>query len=218
MERNVMQTSKLLRLLSTLTLAGFLSAFGTASAYGQYRVFTQNRDNIKIDASGLPTDVQKDYQVFRDKCNQCHGLDTSLKPSMSSAQWSFEVKRMQNMPSSHFNDMEAKAIVNFLNYDEAHRKSVAKASPQAAAVGPTSAGRQFYDAQGCEACHAIAGKGGSGGPDLTNVGSRLDRNRLTQLLEDLRSGKSDKMPPLPAETTDQQIKSLVDYLTTLKGS
>jgi len=213
-----MQTLKLSRVLSKFTLAGLLAAFGTASAYGQYRVFTQNRDNIKIDASALPTDVQKDYQVFRGKCNQCHGLDTSLKPSMSSSQWNFEVKRMQNMASSHFTDAEAKSILAFLNYDETHRKSLNKATSQTGSSVPASPGRQFYEAQGCDSCHAIGGKGGSGGPDLTNVGSRLDPSRLTQLLEDLRSAKSDKMPPLPAETTDQQIKSLVDYLTTLKGS
>jgi len=213
-----MQTLKLSRGLSRFTLAGLLVAFGTASAYGQYRVFTQNRDNIKIDASGLPTDVQKDYQVFRDKCNQCHGLDTSLKPSMSSAQWNFEVKRMQNMASSHFNDAEAKAILSFLNYDEAHRKALNKPAAATAPSGIVSTGQQFYDAQGCEGCHAIAGKGASGGPDLTDVGNRLGRIRLMQLIQDLRSGKNDKMPPLPAETTDEQIKSLVDYLMSLKGS
>src|SRR6516162_2672154 len=143
-----MQTSKLLRLLNSFALASFLSAFGAASAHSQYRVFTQNRDNVKIDASALPANVQSDYQVFRDKCNQCHGLDTSLKPSMSSAQWTFEVKRMQNMASSHFNSAEAKSILNFLNYDEVHRKAPNKATSQTNSSVPASPGKQFYEAQG----------------------------------------------------------------------
>jgi mono/diheme cytochrome c family protein len=175
-------------------------------------------DNIKIDTSILPADIQKDYQVFRVKCNECHGLDTSLKPSMSSAQWTFEVKKMQAMASSHFNDAQAKAILNFLNYDETHRKSLNKTAAGAAATGSVPPGRQFYDAQGCEACHSIGGKGGSGGPDLTGVGTRLSRDQLMQLMQSLKSGKNDKMPPLPADTTDEQIKNLVDYLTTLRGS
>jgi len=212
-----MQTSKLLRLWSSFILAGFLSAFGTMSAYGQYRVFTQNRDNIKIDASALPASVQKDYQVFRDKCNQCHGLDTSLKPSMSSSQWTFEVKRMQNMASSHFNDVEAKSILNFLNYDETHRKALNKATPQASSSVPASAGRQFYEPQGCDSCHAIGGKGGNAGPSLTDVGKRLSREQITQTVQSIRTGKNSSMPPLPAETTDQQIKDLIDYLVTLRS-
>ena len=212
-----MQTLKLSRVLSRFTLAGLLAAFGTASAYGQYRVFTQNRDNIKIDASGLPTDVQKDYQVFRDKCNQCHGLDTSLKPSMSSAQWTFEVKRMQNMASSHFNDAEAKSILNFLNYDETHRKALNKATSQTGSSAPASPGRQFYEAQGCDSCHAIGGKGGNAGPSLTDVGRTLPREQIAQTVQSIRAGKSSSMPPFPAETTDQQIKDLIDYLFSLKG-
>lgn len=206
------------RFFGNAVLAGLLCASGAGLALGQFRPFTQNRDTIKIDTAGFPADVQRDYQVFRGKCNQCHGLDTSLKPSFSSAQWTFEVKKMQAMASSHFNDEQAKAILNFLNYDETHRKSLNKPAAGAAPPGTVSAGRQFYDAQGCEACHAIGGKGGSGGPDLTGVGNRSDRNRLTQLIEDLRSGKSDKMPPLPRDTTDDQVRSLVDYLLTLKGN
>jgi len=38
------------------------------------------------------------------------------------------------------------------------------------------------------------------------------------LIQSLKSGTNDKMPPLPPETTDEQVKSLVDYLMTLKGS
>ena len=210
-----MQTSKLLRLLNSFALASFLSAFGTASAHSQYRVFTQNRDNIKIDASALPANVQSDYQVFRDKCNQCHGLDTSLKPSMSSAQWTFEVKRMQNMASSHFNDAEAKAILNFLNYDEAHRKSINKPTAPSPLSRVTSPGQQFYEAQGCDSCHAIGGNGGSAGPSLSGVGKRLSREQIAQTVQSIRAGKSSSMPPLPAATTDQQVKDLIDYLVTL---
>ncbi len=212
-----MQVPKLLRLLTSFTLAGFLSAFGAASAYGQYRVFTQNRDNIKIDASALPPNVQKDYQVFRDKCNQCHGLDTSLKPSMPPAQWTFEVKRMQNMPSSHFNDAEAKAIVNFLSYDETHRKALSKATSQTGTSVPASPGKQFYEAQGCDSCHAIAGKGGTAGPSLTDVGRRLSGEQIAQTVQSIRAGKSSSMPPLRPETTDQQIKDLIDFLLALRG-
>ena len=209
-----MNKSYLVRLLYSLSLGGFVCIAAPGPTQGQ---FTQNRDRIKIDTAGFPADIQKDYRVFRTKCNECHGLDTSLKPSMTPALWTFEVKKMQAMASSQFNDKEAKAILDFLNYDETHRKSLNKPTAQTAPSGTTAAGRQFYDAQSCDTCHAIGGKGGNAGPSLSDVGKRLTRDQISQVLRALREGKSSSMPPLPAGATDRQIKELLDYLTTLTG-
>ena len=208
-----MRTKHSTQLLATLFFLAILALAAVRTVQAQ---FTQNRDTIKIDPSGYPADILKGYRLFRTKCNQCHGLDTSLKPSMSSVQWTFEVKKMQAMASAQFNDTQAKSILNFLNYDETHRKSLNKPASDASSSPAASAGRQVYEAHGCEACHSIAGQGGSGGPALTDVGNRLSRDKLQVLLRDMRAGKNDKMPPLPAETTDEQIKNLADYLASLK--
>lgn len=198
-----------------LAIAGLVWAAGAQLAHGQ---FTQNRDKIRIDSSSFPADIQRGYQLFRAKCNQCHGLDTSLKPSMSATQWTFEVKRMEAMASSHFNDKEAKAILDFLNYDESHRKAQVKSTTSVSGSDAVSPGRQFYAVQSCDTCHSIAGKGGSVGPSLTDVGARLSRDQLLKVIRGIKAGDpKSSMPPLPPETTDQQINELVDFLTTLKG-
>lgn len=208
-----MKRQHLIRTLTGLFFAAIVCLIGTGTVQGQ---FTQNRDTIRIDASGFPPDIQKGYRLFRVKCNECHGLDTSLKPSFSPTVWAAEVKRMQAMASSQFNDAQAKAILDFLNYDEAHRKSLNKPPTQALPAGTVAAGRQFYDAQGCDTCHAIGGKGGTAGPSLSDVGKRLSKDQLTEVIQGIRTGKS-SMPPLPPETTDQQVKDLIDFLETLKG-
>lgn len=204
-------------------LAGMALLFGPGPLRGQ---FTQNRDTIKIDPSGFPSDIQKGYRLFRGKCNECHGLDTSLKPSMAPAQWASEVRRMQAMPSSQFNDAQAKAILDFLSYDESHRKAEAKqpaASSGGASETPASdtiaTGRQFYFAQGCDACHSIAGKGGTAGPSLTDVGTRLSRGQLMEILHAIHGTNNvpTSMPPLPPGTTYKQVNDLGDFLMTLKG-
>lgn len=209
-----MNKSHLQRLLcSSLCLAGLVWA-GTGLAHGQ---FTQNRNTIKVDNSGFPPDIQRGFQVFRMKCSECHGLDTSLKPSMSSAQWTLEVNRMQAMASSQFNDAQAKAILDFLNYDEAHRKAQLKPIAASSTVSTSdSPGQKFFAAQNCNSCHSIAGKGGSAGPSLTDVGAKLSRDQLLKVIQTIKQGES-PMPPLPPETTDQQINDLVEYLMTLKG-
>ena len=209
-----MKTTHTTRLLAMLF---FSAIFGLALVGTVHCQFTQNRDTIKVDASGFPTEIQKDYRLFRTKCNECHGLDKSLKLSLPPAQWTSEVKRMQAMASSQFNNKQAAAIVAFLNYYQEHRKASGKPAASAVASSGSSAGQQFYEAQNCDACHKIAGKGGAVGPDLTDVGERLSRDKLVHLVQSLKSGKNDKMPPLPPETTDHQLNDLVDFLTSLKG-
>ncbi len=210
-----MRKQQFVRLLSRLFFSAIVWFAGIGTVQGQ---FTQNRDTIKIDSAGFPADIQKGYRLFRTKCNECHGLDTSLKPSMAPAQWTFEVKRMQAMASAQFNDEQAKAILDFLKYDEFHRKAQLRLTASSAAADPPSPGRQFYAAQSCDTCHSIAGKGGSVGPSLTNVGSRLSRDQLSKVIYEMKAGDpKSAMPPLPPDTTEQQIKDLVDFLTTLKG-
>ncbi len=201
-----MRKQQFVRLLGGLLLAAVVWLASMGTVQGQ---FTQNRDTIKIDSSDFPANIQKGYRLFRTKCNECHGLDTSLKPSMAPAQWTFEVKRMQAMASAQFNDAQAKAILDFLNYDESHRKAQLKSTASSEGADSASPGRQFYTAHSCDACHSIA---------LTDVGSRLSRDQLLKVIHGMKAGDpKSAMPPLPPDTTEQQIKDLVDFLTTLKG-
>jgi mono/diheme cytochrome c family protein len=203
------------RIFAGLAMAWLLWLSDAAVVHAQ---FTQNKDKIRIDLSTYPPEMRKAYEVFNVRCGECHGLDTSLKPSFAPAQWTTEVKRMQAMASSHINDEQAKTISEFLNYDESHRKAQLKSTALSPAANSVSPGSQFYAAQGCDTCHSIANKGGSVGPSLTDVGTRLSRDRLLKVIHGMKSGDpKSAMPPLPSDTTDQQVNDLVDFLTTLKG-
>jgi mono/diheme cytochrome c family protein len=210
-----MKTQFFRRILFGFLFVAIVWLAGTSTAQGQ---FTQNRDKIKIDRTGFPPEIRKGYRTFYAKCNECHGLDTSLKPSLSPALWTSEVKRMQAMPSAQFNDTDARAILDFLNYDESHRKAQLKSAASSTASDSSSPGRQLYAAQSCDTCHIIAGKGGSAGPSLTDVGARLSRDQLLKVIHGMKTGDpKSAMPPLPSDTTDQQINDIVDFLVTLKG-
>jgi hypothetical protein len=111
-----------LRLLAALLMVGSAWISGTR-ANGQ---FTQNRDTVKVNVSDCPANVQRDFRVFKAKCNSCHGLDTTLKSDISGDMWPAEVKEMQAMASSNFSDKDAKAIVDFLKYYDQNLKSPAK--------------------------------------------------------------------------------------------
>jgi len=191
----------------------FSAVFGfLASATPQFKTAGGTE---RINVSSYPKDVQKDYKTFVDKCSECHGLTSSLKQSFSAAAWTEEVHRTQSMASSHVSDKEAKAILVFLNYDETHRKSRAKLPASEVPSKSIEAGQKFYYAQSCDACHTIGGQGGQGGPPLDDVAERRSRDQLLQRMLERRAGTM--MPPLPTDTTDQQINDLVDFLLTLKG-
>lgn len=167
--------------------------------------YDQNATPPKINISAYPPKIQQDYEKFNRKCSECHSTESSLKLSMSPAQWKYWVGQMAAMPSSNINDKDAKEILAFLNYDEAHRKAAAKATTAkapAAGQGSVALGRQFYLAQNCDLCHSIGGKGGSIAPPLDNVGSAQTRQQLIMRMQGRRAGTI--MPPLPNGTTDQQ--------------
>lgn len=180
--------------------------------------YDQNAAPPKIDISSYPPEIQRDYKVFNQKCSECHSTANSLKLSMSPEQWKYWVGHMAAMPSSNINDKDATEILAFLNYDEVHR-TTAKATTAKAPVADQDSvarGRQFYLAQNCNLCHSIGGKGGSIGPPLDNVGNTQTRQQLIERMQGRRAGTI--MPPLPKDTTDQQINDLVDFLVTLKGN
>jgi len=60
----------------------------------------------------------------------------------------------------------------------------------------------------CRNCHALDGIGGHRGPDLTHVGSRLDRPALVRQV--VQGGGN--MPAYGKQLTGPQVKALVDFL------
>ncbi len=201
------------RTLLIISAAGLVLLIGKGAARGQ---FAQNRDTVRVDLSSYPPEIRRACKTFAVKCGECHGLDLSLKPSMSSVQWTRVVRRMQAMASSHISDQQAQVVVDFLNYDESHRKARAKLPVPAGASDAVGRGRQFYFAQSCDACHSIAGKGGDAAASLTDAGARLSQDQILARMKARRAGEV--MPSLPPETTDQQLNDLVEFLLTLKGS
>ena len=69
----------------------------------------------------------------------------------------------------------------------------------------------------CLGCHAIAGTGGRIGPDLSNVGARLDRARIRQKIEDPRAvTPGGIMPRIPL--APETLSLLVDYLSEQRST
>jgi mono/diheme cytochrome c family protein len=83
-------------------------------------------------------------------------------------------------------------------------------------------GQQVYDAQKCQVCHSVAGKGGKQNP-LDGVGSKLSADEIRQWIVDpvemTKKTKSTKKPPMPKKYDKLpagDLDALVAYMQSLK--
>jgi hypothetical protein len=90
-----------------------------------------------VDVSKYPDPIKEDYEVFSEKCSQCHKLSRPINSDYAlPEEWSRYVKRMMHKPGSGINAADGKKIYDFLVYDSSVRKKamvdekLAKATPE----------------------------------------------------------------------------------------
>jgi ubiquinol-cytochrome c reductase cytochrome b subunit len=92
-------------------------------------------------------------------------------------------------------------------------------SPQSQNTALISRGKSLFDSQGCIGCHTVEGKGGSVGPNLSDVGSKgLSKQWLTVQLKDPKKHDPSTVMPSFSSLSAQDISALVAYLESLKSS
>jgi len=79
-----------------------------------------------------------------------------------------------------------------------------------AASAEVSSGADLFHSKGCEDCHAISGQGGHRGPDLSNVGDRMNAQQIT--LRILNGAYN--MPAFARSLNPDQLRSIVAFLQT----
>ena len=107
-----------------------------------------------IDISKYPDGIKANYEVFSQKCTQCHKLSRPINSDYALPdEWSRYVKRMMHKPGSGINAAEGKEIYEFLAYDSSVRKKamvdekLAKVTPdeKKAAEGKIKEVHDLYD-------------------------------------------------------------------------
>lgn len=96
------------------------------------------------------------------------------------------------------------------------KKTTAKPASSAALI---AAGKKVYAANGCKNCHAIAGEGGKGGPDLTKVGAEASHTPKwleVQVVNPKAHNDSSTMPSYEESIKGKDLTALVAYLSSLK--
>lgn len=82
-------------------------------------------------------------------------------------------------------------------------------------LDPAERGKLLFVENECINCHTIAGSGGTQGPDLSNVATRLRPEFLPLWIQNPQSFKPDtEMPAF--EGSEQELEAIIEYLLTLQ--
>jgi hypothetical protein len=115
---------------SLLTLVLLLGAAGVARAAEDQldpetkaRVERFEKGPATIDVSKYPDGIKENYEVFSQKCSQCHKLSRPINSDYALPdEWSRYIKRMMHKPGSGISSGDGKKIYEFLVYDASVRK------------------------------------------------------------------------------------------------
>jgi len=83
-----------------------------------------------------------------------------------------------------------------------------------ASLADDQTARSLLLSQGCKGCHFFEGKGGSLAPPLDLVGERLSQEQIRQKLLAPNEAVPDSVMPGYGHLTDEELQSLVRFLST----
>jgi cytochrome c5 len=107
----------------TLFRVGAVRADDQLDEATKARIAKAEQGPATIDVSKYPQGIQDNYEIFSQKCTQCHKLSRPINSDYCiPAEWERYVKRMMHKPGSGINSGDAKKIFEFLVYDSSVRK------------------------------------------------------------------------------------------------
>ena len=110
--------------LLAIAVAGAGYALAQAlDAATQARIARFEKGPATINVSRYPSVIQADYEVFTQKCSQCHKLSRPINSDYAlPSEWSRYVHRMMSKPGSGIDGSSGMKIYEFLVYDSSVRK------------------------------------------------------------------------------------------------
>ena len=103
--------------------AGLARAEDQLDAETKARIDRYEKGPAAIDVAKYPQGIQDNYEIFSQKCTQCHKLSRPVNCDyVLPDEWSRYVKRMMRKPGSGIDSADGKKIYEFLVYDSSVRK------------------------------------------------------------------------------------------------
>jgi len=123
----------------------------------------------------------------------------------------------RKMPNLGLKDEEVADLVAFLTWVNGIDTNNWPPKPMvASAVTSVTPGEAVYKAQGCSACHTIAGVGGAVGPDLSHVARKRDKEWIEAQLKNPKAHNPQSIMPSFSKLSDKDLDDLASYLAGLR--
>ncbi|MCI0693925.1 cytochrome c [candidate division KSB1 bacterium] len=173
------------------------------------------------------------------RCGLCHNVPATgvnIPPSLANAGDKFQTAWMEaylkapyrrrwasmgarptlRMPNFLLSDDETRALAAFLaTQRDSTRSKKLSFEFQKNDSTRVAEGKEIYQEYACYGCHKIAGNGGEMGPDLGEIGSRLQPEYLAAFLQNPQAF----IPGTPmkiSELWEEEVQVLVIFLMSLK--
>jgi len=106
-----------------LSLGGFGSLNAQTDPAAAARIAALEHGPTSINVSAYPQGIQDNYEIFTQKCTQCHKLSVPINSSFATPdEWSGYVKLMMHKVGSNIGGDDGKKIYEFLVFDSSVRK------------------------------------------------------------------------------------------------
>ena len=181
------------------------------------------------DNPGAP-ELARGQQVFEDSgCRGCHqlgGVGGVIGPELDkvgarrSPEWLKKhflepagVTPGSSMPPQRFSDQDLEAITLFMLSQTGETTPGYYGSMKV--IASPSTGQRLFQKKGCIGCHAVAGKGGTVGPALDDVGLRRSPEWMVQHFRAPQAVSPGSVMP-PFDFTEEEARALTDFLLHLR--
>lgn len=106
-----------------ISLASVKPASAQTDPAAAARIAALEHGPASVNVSSYPQGIQDDYEVFTQKCTQCHKLSVPINSAyVTPEEWSNYVKLMMHKIGSNIGGDDGKKIYEFLVYDSSVRK------------------------------------------------------------------------------------------------
>lgn len=86
------------------------------------KIFPADKGPNFIDVTAYPSEMQKNYKLFEQKCSRCHTLARAINSELTGEAWRRYVYKMMRKTGSGLTPNTAEPIIKFLIYDSQTRK------------------------------------------------------------------------------------------------
>jgi cytochrome c oxidase cbb3-type subunit III len=183
----------------------------TAAPFASAQIPTGQAPPHEPHPKTTPAGIAAGKQIFEGTCAVCHGIDGSGSNGPN-IQGAARMMGPEGLYNRIYGGVIGSAMPSFASLGQDRIWEVVDYVSTLGQVqggpitGDSQKGQDIYGVNGCSTCHSIDGRGGSSGPDLSNIGAERSAAFLRDELLNPGANRPDGTPGLPERAAYQAYR------------